>query len=410
MSYFDNDRQYIIDNISQFFSNNKQGLINVTDKIKNNSNKILMITMVIIILIIIIIVILNIESVRVPRCLKDMDIFTNERIPIINNPEIMTNDYRLCDFVVASAYRCYLPCSHSFDYASVESVKKCILKGARYLHFDIFPNKFGTDAEPIVCNGREEGNWHWTTSINFEDVCKVINEYALGMVRRVDETIVKVNNATITNTEDPLFIHLNFKCWNNRIVIDKCADILLKYFRTRMLDTKYSYCGINSNTNIALTPIKELVGKVIIVCDAEDVNDITYTKMYELSNLSSKLAGNLRLLSSDNVKNTYSINELTDYCKQNMVIVYPGTMDNRNYNFYTPWYIGCQFISMNFTNVEPFMKNYLGKDTRFMKYSIVLKPKQLRYKPILIDPPVKQNPNVSFKPDTLTTGYGSFTI
>jgi hypothetical protein len=167
---------------------------------------------------------------------------------------------------------------------------------------------------------------------------------------------------------------------------------------------------MQSNTNIGLTPITELMGRVIIICDADDPNDIKNSKIFEITNISPNFAGTSRMNNYENIRDIQDQNELIEYNKQNMTIVRPTEIgrDKENYNFYTPWYLGCQFISMNFTLNDPFINNYLNLKNRFGEYSFVLKPKNLRYKPIMINAPTEQKPQVSFAPQTITTPYGSF--
>jgi plasmid maintenance system killer protein len=330
---------------------------------------------------------------RINLFLKRMEVYKNTPMSL-SMKDPLIGEYRLADFYVTSAYKCYLPCTNWFDYASLESIKQCILYGARYLHMDIFPSSFDANATPVVCNGEEMGNWHFTNSLDFDDVCLTIKEQAFS------------NNIKVS--EDPLFVHLSFKCWGNTPVLDKTADILIKHFRGYLLSSRYSFNGENSNTNIALTPVSELFRKMIIICDANDNNDIINSKMHELSNLNPNMRGNCRLLTNDDVKNIQDPDELTSYNKKQITIVHPNfkSRTKQNYNFYTPYYLGCQFLAMNYTEPDQFMINYTNK--RFNENSIVLKLPKLRYKPILIREPKPQNPNVSFAPNTVTTAYYTF--
>jgi hypothetical protein len=330
---------------------------------------------------------------RINMFLKRMEVYKNSPMSLsVKDPLI--GDFRLADFYVASAYKCYLPCTNWLDYASLESIKKCILYGARYLHFDIFPSSFDTNANPVVCNGEEVGNWHYTNELDFDDVCLTIKQYAFS-------NSIKVS-------EDPLFIHLSFKCWGNTPVLDKTADILIKHFRGYLLSSIFSFNGEKSNTNIAIIPVSQLFKKMIIICDAHDNNDIINSKMHELSNLNPNMRGNCRLLTNDDVKNIQDPDELVSYNKKQITIVHPNfkTRTKQNYNFYTPYYLGCQFMAMNYTEPDQFMINYTNK--RFSENSMVLKLPKLRYKPILVNEPKPQNPNVSYETNTVTTAYYTF--
>ena len=80
--------------------------------------------------------------------------------------------------------------------------------------------------------------------------------------------------------------------------------------------------------------------------------------------------------------------------------------EKENFNFYTPYYLRCQFICMNYTEPTDFMRAYVKK---FGKCSLILKPYKLRYKPILIKAPLKQSKKVSFAPKKVTTPFYSIT-
>ena len=83
------------------------------------------------------------------------------------------------------------------------------------------------------------------------------------------------------------------------------------------------------------------------------------------------------------MKESYDPNELKEYNKRNLTRVTPyfTEREKENFNFYTPYYLGCQFICMNYTEPTDFMRAYVKK---FGKCSLILKPYKLRYKPTLI--------------------------
>jgi hypothetical protein len=339
----------------------------------------------------------SIYLIRINKMKRLMSGYTKTRKNLTLQSGVLSKDYRLCDFYISSAFRCYLPRTNWFDYSSTESIRQCLIYGARYLHLDIYPTSFSSDADPVICNGEEEGNWHWTTKLGVDEALKVIAETAF-------------NNEVIGNNTDPLFIHFSFKCWGNTGVIDKCVPIIKKYFEENLLSSEFSFNGKFSKTNIALTPIRDLIGKVIIITDSKDPNDVESSKMYELSNLNPNSTGNCALMTYEAARDIYNKDELKNDNKRRMTIVHPNFFmrSKENYNFYTPYFDGCQFLAMNFTESDDFMKNYIN--IRFKEYSFVLKPLKLRYKPEVISPPAAQNPAVSFAPQTVTTAVGNFNI
>jgi hypothetical protein len=329
---------------------------------------------------------------RIPRYLSKMSIYNVGGLKSIQqNSQYILDKYRLCDFYVASAFRAYLPCTNYFDYASEDAVKECIIYGARYVHLDVFPSSFDADAVPVCCAGEEVGNWHYTTKVKFDVMCDTIKTVAFSNL--------------VQNNTDPFFIHITFKCWGNTSILNKCAVILRENFESRLLDPKFGYNGQYSGANLPLTYIGELLEKVIIICDSADNDNIVYSKMNELSNFNPNMGGTCRYMTYEQVRNTYDMKELREYNKKQVTIVRPSytAREKMNYNFYTPYYLGCQFLSMNYTNPDAFMQNYVK---RFGEYSFVLKPKKLQYEPVLIAPPLPQNPALSSEPIQYTTMMG----
>ena len=331
---------------------------------------------------------------RVNRYLNKMDVYKSKiksLVPIQYNQEIMRGNFKLCDFYIASSYKSYLPCTNYYDYVSCESIKRVLMCGARYIDLDVYNKDFNTCTTPIVCNGDEVGNWRYTTYITLDEACKTVAKYAFSGVH-------------VSNPGDPLFLNINFKTWYNKDTIDKCADILKKHFFHRFLSKKYAYQGKYTATNLATTSIKKLIGKIIIVSSG----DIKNTKMEEICNLNSGENSNFRDMNHMKVKESYDPNELKEFNKRNLTRVTPffKKRDKENFNFYTSYYLGCQFICMNYTNPTDFMESYIEK---FSKCSFILKPYKLRYKPTLIKAPLKQSKKVSFAPKKVTTPFYSIT-
>ena len=102
---------------------------------------------------------------------------------------------------------------------------------------DVMNKDFNDCSEPLICAGDEVGNWHYTTSIDFDKTIKAVAEHGLcGMVK---------------NGSDPFFININFKTWYNK---NKCASSLRKYFSGKFLPQN-TYGGRYTSTDLA-TPSK----------------------------------------------------------------------------------------------------------------------------------------------------------
>jgi len=322
---------------------------------------------------------------RVDRFLARTNIYEIQANSIKDSEEVMNGNFKLCDFYVASSYKSFLPCTNYYDYSSIQSVEKMIRLGARFIDLDIFNKSFDEHTEPVICTGTEIGNWQYTTYITLEDTCKMIAQTAF-------------NSTLVHNASDPFFICFNFKTWYNKETISKCAEIIKNHFQHKLLSPDYGWQGRNTSANIALAPIKELFNKLIII----STGDIQGTDMDELCNLHPEKNINLRAYTNRQVKDSYNPSELKEYNKRNLTLVTPdfNSRIKENYNFYTPYYLGCQFICMNYTEPTEYMKAYAK---RFQKCSFILKPLKLRYKPITIPKPLKQDKRVSFAPRSVVT-------
>tara|TARA_B110000208_G_scaffold191915_1_gene260932 strand:- start:8251 stop:9462 length:1212 start_codon:yes stop_codon:yes gene_type:complete len=330
---------------------------------------------------------------RICRFLNRMNYYYDELVninPLQYNEKIMKGDFRLCDFYVASSYKSYLPCTNYYDYSCAASIKRVLKYGARYIDIDIMNKDFNHCTIPVVANGDAVGNWKNTSIFNFSEVIDVISTYAFS--------------SYIKNGSDPLFLNINFNTWYNKKTIDKCAEMIKEKLSHKLLDKKFSYQGRYTHTNIATTPITKLLNKLIIVSDT-DVKD---TLMDELVNISPFNGGNFRNLKHTGVENLYDSRELMIFNRKNLTRITPdfNKRMKENYNFYTAYYLGCQFILMNYTEPTNWMVAYIKK---FANCSFILKPYKLRYRMVTIDKPFKQTEKVSFAPKKETTPFYSMT-
>jgi hypothetical protein len=300
-------------------------------------------------------------------------------------PKLIENGYKLCDFYVASAFRCFLPCTQYYDYSSVEMIKRCLISGARYLELDIYNKGFCYETVPVVCNGKQPGNWHLTTELSFDDCCNMIASYAFsGLVK---------------NASDPFFLCLNLNVEGNTHTLDKVAKIIHNYFGNHLLDRTYSY----QKTNLAQVELKYLLDKLIIFSDCSCKG----SKLDELINYSWKRPF-MRSYSHYQIIDLYEPAEVTKYNQLSLSRVYPGfkERETKNYNPRVAWMYGCQFVSMNYSCPDENMIIYMKK---FRKSSFVLKPYKLRFHPKYYKSPTPQTKKVSFAPEQHSTPNYSIT-
>ncbi len=329
---------------------------------------------------------------RVNRFMSRMNVYDVDLVPFteIKGVGDKTKNYKLCDFYIASSYKSYLPCTNYYDYASIDSIIECLRYGARYLDLDIMCKDFSHCADPVICNGEEVGNWHYTNALDLKETLDAILKYAFSA-------------SFLKNSTDPLFINFNFKTWENKTTIDKTANTIKEKLLHRLLPKKFSYQGRYTGANLAITSIRKLEGKIIILSSG----DIKDTKMDEISNLHNKMF-NFRHLTYTEIKDTYDAQENMEYNKKNLTRVIPDFKERwkDNFNYFTPYYLGCQFICMNYSEPTDFMKSYINK---FKYSSLILKPYKLRYHPISVKQPLEQTKKVSFAPKKITTPFYSIT-
>ena len=205
-------------------------------------------------------------------------------------------------------------------------LKKILQAGARLLDFDIFNSVSGENAEPIIANGIEKGQIiHSKNTLKFEDVAKVIVEYAFS-------------DNYVSNHTDPLFLNFNIKVENNFYTLNKLADIIFKYMDGFLLPKKYSY----QKQILGNSPIDELSNKIIIFAD----KDFENSRFNELVNSSSQKNFMKILDFKKDVEGAYNHDELIDFNKKYISICKPLNA-SENYDPFI-WVYGCQFVCINY--------------------------------------------------------------
>jgi hypothetical protein len=110
------------------------------------------------------------------------------------------------------------------------------------------------------------------------------------------------------------------------------------------------------------------------------------------------------------VKNNPDVQELTDYNKTGMTIVFPDTgSDPANPSALLCRTYGCQMVAMRYQQVD----NFLLENTEFFDeggYAFCLKPANLRNQVVTIPAPVPQNPAYSYATRKVETDFYSFKI
>lgn len=305
---------------------------------------------------------------------KDISVYSSvvKPMPLTCPNSNLTTDY----YVAGSAYS-NLPTDTVYGYVTADAISKVIEGGARIVEFHVYE----VNKSPVVGIADESTKKMLTYNTSpFEDCCLAVANSAFKVT-------------------SPFMLSLVFHTDDN-LVINKCADIMKNTLRRFMLDSSFSY----QRKNIALEPICSLLGKLVIVSGEHHKGN----GMDELVNLSwsSSLC---RRLTYTQASQTYDHDELITYNRRNITIVVPdvNTTSMKNQNPEICFSYGCQWVLMNYGSPDDAMEIYTG---RFVDSSFIVKPDELRYKPVKYKAPAPQNPNVSFQPKRMKSPLFDYTI
>lgn len=299
-----------------------------------------------------------------------------DRMKIIERyQEITTFNYsqygnlKLCDCRIASSYNTTHSGYQMYDYTSELMVLKKLQCGSRYLEFNIFNNKFGSEAIPVVANGYKKGEWKMV--LNTTPL-----EYCFDVIAR-NAFKIRTGDEGVPNPEDPIFIGLNLNTNNNIDCLDIVADLIIDYFRDKLLPTKYSFQSTDDFHSIKMNELMEKV--IIFSSDGFQGSGLEELVNYSWDNVNNNPNHNMQRihyseLNDDNFDNA----RLIEYNKKGLTIIVPhkeGDFLTKNYNPVKSFELGCQFVSMNFHEIDYNFDTYI---TEFKNNSILIKPKKLR--------------------------------
>lgn len=277
----------------------------------------------------------------------------------------MKQDYKLCDYYIASSFRSVIGKNQLFDYSSNRILKQILKSGARFIWFDIFNSDLSESPTPVVGNGYKEGNWNLSlNSLKFDECCKTIASNAF--------TSGKVNNPN-----DPLILGLNLNTQNNLSSLRKIKKSIIKHLGHKLMDVHYGY----NKVDFSQLPISKLKQKVIIFSStgfeksdlAEIINGCWDDTMKKI--VYKSIDPNINV--TEYVKE--NLNTLKNFNTTGLTIVTPdpNTLFTRQYMPTYAWNNGCQFVNMYYQKPDKFMDEHINL---FKNKSFVLKPKNLRSK------------------------------
>ena len=315
-----------------------------------------------------------------------------KEFPIIRsiNPINEQFSHNLRDYYIKTAFNCCAAGDFKNDFVNVCALKDCIRQGARCLDFQVFSIN---DTPVVAVSSQKEFTIKESyNSLEFADVIEIITDYAFS-------------GSTCPNKEDPLIIHLRVMS-KNKAIYDKMADVLYHYLEHRLLGREHSY--ENNGKNLGLMPLKDLMGKVILIVDKTNAL-FENTKLDEYVNMASNSIF-MRALHMHDVKYTPDMQELIEFNKKNMSICLPDlSKKSTNPSAAIAVKTGCQMVGMCFQNFDTNMEFY---DQFFDEAgaAFVLKPELLRYIPVTVPIPDPPPPEYSYKERKVESDYYSFKI
>jgi len=296
--------------------------------------------------------------------------------------------YNLNEYYVKTAYNCCSGGSYKNDFTNICNLKAVLKQGVRGLDFEIY----SIDNKPVVATSTTDNYYIKETynSVDFNDVMNTIQNYAFS-------------TSTAPNPTDPVLVHLRFMS-NNQSMYSNLANIF-KSYDTILLGKEYSYEMAGHNLNGE--PLLNFMNKVILIFDRSNTAFLENQDLMEYVNMTSNSIF-MRAYSYYDVKNNPDLDELREYNKRNMTIVFPDSGSNPdNPNGVLSRDAGCQMVAMRYQTVD----NYLLQNTMFFDncgYAFCLKPENLRYKPVTIPNPIPQDPALSYATRNVTTDFYSF--
>jgi len=260
-------------------------------------------------------------------------------------------DSLLKDYHIQTAYNCCSLGSYSNDFVGLCALKSVIKQGVRGLDFEIF----SLDDIPVVSTSTSTNYYSKETynSIDFNEVMHFIANSAFS--------------GYSNNANDPIIIHLRFKS-NNAKMYKNLANIFHNY-ETLLIDKQYNYK--NTNFNLGKVPLKNLMGKIVIIVNNDNK---TYEDSVEFCDYINMISGTgfMRSHTYYDIKNsdTNQVVELINYNKTNMTICLPDKGNNPanpDHTVFTD--AGCNMIAMRYQHIDQGLEvnNTFFSDAAFVK-------------------------------------------
>jgi hypothetical protein len=329
----------------------------------------------------------------------------NKDLKWVDTPDCMYDDKLtdaiLSDFFISSSTNTPFVSNLKYDYLDLEIIKKTLLAGARFLEFTITESDLSDHPTPVVSK-RIDANSITTTfnTLKFEEVCYTLKKYGFQSFYNKE--------GILSENRYPLFIHLDVQSTNPNFLED-IASTIKKMWGNRLLDRKYNHIY----NDLAHINICQLFGKIVIMTHQNIYQSTSFDSLINYSKLKrlhynqlytynlieeSRKKGYKTPTDDEIIQNPKEIDltnfgvplnqigkdivtapdHLTEYTKQNLVVIYPSTYDDiemKNYDFSLAMSHGCNFIGMNYQVDDTYLDKYLQV---FQEKPMILKNANLR--------------------------------
>lgn len=304
------------------------------------------------------------------------------------NPDDENYKHLLRDYYIKTAYNCCCGGQFKNDFVNTCALKTCLGQGVRCLDFEIY----SINNKPVIAASSKD-NYTFKEMYNkiaLKDALNIINNEGFS-------------GSSCPNPNDPLILHFRIQS-NNVKMYDVMADDIYNTIGNKLLSKDYSYQY--QGHNLGAVPLNEFVRKIIIVVDRSNPT-FENTPLNEYVNIASNSVF-MRASREYNIINTPASNELIDYNKKNMTIAMPDlSAYNSNIASTLNQGYGIQMTAMNFQNFDEKLMYYnLFFDN--VGSAFVLKPEILRFKPLTIPNPKKQNPAYSYTNREVSSDFYNF--
>ena len=305
----------------------------------------------------------------------------NPRLNVCSQLE-KTEQYRLCDYYIASSYN--TPCigKPHFDYISNDMYSKILNSGARYIQLPICSKSVEYDTIPIV--GTAENNKSLITSLNTLDLNEVltnIRSYAFKYVKYHSLDSKGKEELALGSINYPLFIHLQIHTHND-LVLNKAYDSIKNILGSYLLNNDKYY-----NYPLSLEKLCNLTNKIILISTpgyetSELTNIVVPTRFCFRSYIFEELEESYSTeLSQDQVEDYYKRNisfisqkkayDNLENIKKNIIDILE---DNNKQSSNSSKILEDLFNNKHFeygSRKQKIFKNTVSKDDLFLMYNMI---------------------------------------